>query len=187
MIKQLKLWITTLIFAFSLNAYASEWQIVPTESSLTFTATQNNSPLSGEFKRFKGSINFDPAQLATSNVNITVDTGSVSASYQEVADTLKTPDWFDIKIFPEATFKATQFTKTGDNSYKAEGTLTIRDKTVPVTLNFNLDTYSQTKAHATGSTTLKRTAFGVGRGDWAKTTDVKDDVQVNFKLSCIKK
>lgn len=180
--------ILTAFFSFMpILAGATTWQIVPKDSSLTFTATQNNAPVSGQFKTFTGEINFDPAKLDSSSVNIVVDVGSVTASYKDVADTLKTPDWFDTKVFPKAVFKASQFTKTGDKNYQAAGNLTIRDKTVPVTLTFTLDEYSPTNAHAAGSTTLKRSAFGVGRGDWASTDTVKDDVQVNFILSVVKK
>lgn len=164
----------------------SAWRIEPEKSNITFTATQNNAPVTGQFKSFTGSIQFDPEQLNTSHIEITVDLASVTTSYPQVADTLKTSDWFDVKLFPNAIFKASTFTKTADNTYQANGTLTLRDKTLPVTLNFKLETYSKTNATAKGSTTLKRTQFGVGKGDWAKTDEIKDDVQVNFTLTTVK-
>ena len=164
-------------------ANATHWQIVPAESSLQFTATQNNSPVKGQFKKFSGDIQFDPNQLTTSQVKIIIDINSVSASYKELVDTLKTPDWFDIKLFPNAEFKATQFKKIDDKSYQADGNLTIRDKTIPTTLTFTLDEYTPTKAHVSGKTLLKRSDFGIGRGEWAKTDDVKDEVTVTFTLS----
>ena len=180
--------LTTLFLIFiPILANATAWQIEPKDSSLTFTATQNNSPVTGQFKSFTGDINFDPNQLSTSNVNIVIDTGSVTASYKEVGDTLKTPDWFDVKLFPQAVFKATQFKKIDDKTYQASGNLTIRDKTIPTTLSFVLDEYTPTKAHVTGTATLQRLAFGIGKGDWAKTDDVKDDVKINFILSASKK
>lgn len=169
------------------NATPPAWQIVPNDSTITFTATQNNSPVSGQFKSFSAEINFDPAELDKSNVYIIVDIGSVTTSYKEIGDTLKTSDWFDVKLFPQAIFKAVKFTKTENNSYQANGTLTIRDKTLPVTLSFVLDEYTQNKAHVKGSTSLKRSAFSIGKGDWAKTDNVKDDVKVDFTLSVIRK
>jgi polyisoprenoid-binding protein YceI len=168
-------------------AASPAWQIVPNESTITFTATQNNAPVSGEFKSFTGEINFDPAQLDTNNVRIAVDMESVTTSYAPVADTLKTAAWFDVKLFPQAVFKANHFTKTGDKTYQANGTLTIRDKTVPVVLNFVQQNYTKTKARVTGSTLLKRTQFGIGQGEWAKTNEVKDEVQVNFALTAVRK
>ena len=38
-----------------------------------------------------------------------------------------------------------------------------------------------------GSTTIKRTAFSVGQGEWSDTNAVKDDVQINFTVSAIRK
>lgn len=180
--------IFSIIFLISIGAVAqSTWQILSNESSITFSATQNNSPVTGKFSNFSGEINFDPAQLSSSNIKIVVDMNSVTASYNQVADTLKTADWFNVKLFPQATFKSTSFTKTGDKTYQANGNLTIRDKTLPVTLTFTLDNYSTTKMQLKGSASLKRTDFGVGQGDWAKTDAVKDEVQLNFVISANKK
>lgn len=172
----------TLCFSPIAQADNTPWQIVPEQSTLTFTATQNNAPVSGSFKNFSGEIVFDPAQLASSHVRITVALDSVTTSYKEVGDTLKTADWFNVKAFPQAVFTANHFTKTGDNTYQAEGTLTIRDKTLPTNLTFSLLSYSATAAHVKGTTALKRTEFGVGQGDWEKTEEVKDEVKVEFEL-----
>jgi len=168
------------------EAAVPSWQILPKESQITFTATQNNSPVTGKFTSFNGDIVADPNQLDASHVRIVVDLASVSTSYSDVGDTLKTSDWFDVKMFPQAVFQASHFKKTGNNSYEADGTLTIRNKTLPVVLNFTQEEYSDQKAKIKGSTKLKRTGFGVGQGDWAKTDTVGDDVQVNFEVTAVK-
>jgi polyisoprenoid-binding protein YceI len=168
-------------------AAAPVWQIIPSESSLTFTATQNGAPVTGEFKKFTATINFDPVQLSGNNVKVVVDVGSVSDAYNQLADTLKSADWFNVIKFPQAVFTANKFTKTGDKSYQADGMLTIRDKTLPVTLTFTQEEYSQNKARIKGSTTIKRTAFGVGQGEWADTSAIKDDVRIDFTISATRK
>lgn len=164
-----------------------EWQIVPGESELTFTATQNGAPVTGKFKNFTGDIHFDPYQLKASKVKIIVNMGSVSTEYGEIADTLMTPDWFNVKLFSQAIFTAEDFIKTGNKTFQAKGTLTIRNKTVPVTVDFTEQEYSATKARMKGSSLIKRTAFGVGQGEWAATSEVKDEVKVDFVLSATKK
>lgn len=166
--------------------FGAVWKIVPEKSTITFTATQNNAPVSGSFKTFTGDINFDPEKLNTSQVSISVDINSVKASYQELVNTLLGPDWFNVKQYPNATFKTTAITKVKDNQYQAQGNLTIRDKTVPVTVLFNVKEYSNTSAVFEGHVSLKRLLFGVGQGDWAKTDQVKDDVEVNFVVSTSK-
>jgi polyisoprenoid-binding protein YceI len=177
-----------LIFNTMLSVAAEPiiWQIVPAQSSLRFTATQNGAPVTGSFTTFTGDIVFDPTELSKSHVQINVDLNSVSASYDEVADNLKAADWFNVKIFPQAVFKADHFIKTGNN-YEADGSLTIKGKTVPTKLKFILNDYSQDKAHATGAVTLKRNAFNIGQGDWANTDVIKDDVQVDFVISAVRK
>ena len=181
--------ITLIFLILPLVAFADvpSWKIIPNESSLTFTATQNDAPVTGTFTNFSGEINFDPAQLDKSNVKIIVNVGSISDAYYQLADTLKTADWFNTKLFPQAVFQSTGFTKTGDKTYQAKGSLTIRNKTQPIVLNFTQQEYSPTKAKITGSTTIKRTAFGVGQGEWSDTKTVKDDVQINFTISAINK
>lgn len=175
--------IVSMLLPILVQAAVPSWQIIPSESSITFTATQNNAPVSGSFTSFTGDIKFDPTQLAESHVRIVVDMNSVHSSYNEMSDTLKMADWFNIKLFPQAVFTADKFTKTGDNTYQANGMLKLRDKTLPTVLNFSVVDYSATAFHATGNTMIKRTAFGVGQGDWAKTDAVKDEVKVNFMLS----
>lgn len=163
------------------------WDIIPKQSSLKFTATQNDAPVTGEFKSFKGEIQFDPTQLDASSVRVVVDMNSLNTSYSDLTSTLVTSNWFNIKVFPTAEFKANHFTKIADDTYKADGTLTIRDKSQPVTLTFTAKESPKNMAVVQGTTTLKRSAFGVGQGEWASTSEVKDPVQVSFSIVAVKK
>src|SRR5579862_9622098 len=97
-------------------AAVTAWKIIPNESSLTFTATQNGAPVTGKFTNFSGDINFDPAQLDKSNVKIIVDIGSISDPYNQLTDTLKSSEWFNTKLFPQAVFQSSGITKTGDKT-----------------------------------------------------------------------
>ncbi len=160
--------------------------IQPKDSSITFTAIQNNSPIVGAFNTFTGSITFDPANMKSSCIQIAVDMDSVTSRKSTVADTLKLPEWFHVKLFPKADFESNTIRKTGAKSYQAEGTLAIRDKTVPISFTFDLDEYSSTLLKLKGKTTLKRTQFGVGQDEWAKTDQIKDNVEVNFTLTARK-
>jgi polyisoprenoid-binding protein YceI len=165
---------------------AAVWQMIPDKSTLSFTATQNNAPVKGEFKKFTADINFDLQQLNTSKVKIVIDVGSMTNSYNQLSDTLKGADWFNVKVYPQAIFNSTNFKKTGDKTYQADGTLTIRDKTLPVLLNFTVDEDTPTEGRISGNTTIKRTAFGVGQGDWTDTSAIKDEVKIEFAVTAHK-
>lgn len=162
------------------------WKINTKASSLSFTATQNNAPVTGSFANFSGEIKFDPAQLSASQVHIIIDMDSVTASNADVANSLKTEDWFNPKSFPKSEFSAEKFTKIAEHTFQAEGKLTLRDKSLPVVLKFDLDKFTQTEAHAKGSASLQRTQFGVGQGEFASTDDVKDLVSINFEVVATK-
>ncbi len=181
--KKFKKIVVLILLFFPMLTFASDWQIIPKESSITFKATQNNAPAVGKFTDFTGDIHFDPAQLKTSHVRIVVNMASVTTDYADIAATLKTSDWFNSASFPQAIFTASDFVKTGNQSYQANGVLTIRDKTVPVVMTFTLQEYSQHKARAEGVVQLKRLAFGIGQGEWQKTDNIKDEVKVNFVVS----
>lgn len=186
---QVKKWLITFLVLLPAMAIAAapSWKIVPNESSLTFTATQNGAPVTGKFTSFTGEINFDPNQLNQSNVKIIINTDSISDAYNQLADTLKTADWFNTKAFPHATFQSSEFVKTGDKAYQVKGTLTIRDKTLPVTLSLMQEEYTDSKARMKGEITIQRTAFGVGQGQWADTKAIKDDVKIDFTVTGVRK
>jgi polyisoprenoid-binding protein YceI len=60
---------------------------------------------------------------------------------------LQTPDFFDVKQYPDAVFHSTSFKKTGDKKYTLAGDLTMHGITKPatfeVTVNMGFDDYSK--------------------------------------------
>lgn len=179
--------LTILFPGFSLAKSLPQWQMIPEKSHLTFTATQNGAPVSGEFKRFSAEIFADPTDYRGSTLHIVVEIASLSTSYSDLSSTLMGADWFNTKMFPTADFRAGQFNKTGDNTYEAHGILIIRNKSVPITLNFTAQALDNKTMQVTGETTLKRRAFSVGEGEWASTDEIKDDVVVNFTVVAVPK
>jgi len=167
------------------SASVPQLKIVPEKSFIHFTAIQNDAPVKGEFTKFSGDIAFDPNQLDQSHVVITVDMNSVKSTYQDIDDTLKMSEWFDVSRFPQATFDVKKFVHVDGKNYEAQGVLTIRDKKVDLTLPFTLSEFSKTSAVAKGKTTIKRLMFGVGQGEWASTGEIKDDVVVEFEVTAV--
>ena len=174
------------ILLFCASAQAVEpaplYTVDKAKSTITFTAVQNNAPVTGSFQTFDAQIRFSPDALETSSAIVSIDTGSVQASYGEVASNLKGKDWFAVDTFPKAIFTSKKITHLTGNRYQADATLTIRDKTVPVKLDFTLTQFSPTHATVDGTTTLKRTDFGIGQGEWKDTSAVKEEVRVAIHL-----
>lgn len=163
-------------------ANAKEWKIDASQSKIEFTTMQNNSKITGSFKKFSGLINFDRNNLTGNKIDINIDISSVEASLSDAVLTLKTDAWFNLAKFPTANFKAEKFTKISDKKFKADGKLTIKGATIPLVLEFTFDEYSPSKAKAGGKTIIRRADFGIGAKDPANAHGVKDEVEVNFVI-----
>ena len=115
-------------------AFARDWQVDAAKSSLTFKGTYQNGPFDGAFGKFDAAISFDENDLSKDRFDVKVDVGSADTKSTERNDTLRTPDFFDTAKYPQAHFITQAFGKGDDGSLEAKGSLTIRDKSKPVTL-----------------------------------------------------
>ena len=88
--------------------------------------------------------------------------------------------FLDIAKFPQARYTATRFRSLGGNRYAADGTLSLRGVSKPVTLTFTWTPGAQPVLN--GKATLKRLDFGVGSGDWADTDTLPNEVAVSTKV-----
>lgn len=160
-----------------------QYALVKDKSSLTFVAFMNGAPIQGIFNHYTADIRFDPKQLKKSSIKVVVDTGSVSVENDDVLKNIMQPDWLSVKQFPEATFTCTGLTQMpASQDYYAKGTLTLRGKTLPAELNFQMKHFDGNTAIADGYVTLHRLDFGIGQGQWAKDDVVQDNVRVNFRV-----
>jgi cytochrome b561 len=173
---------------------ARAWTVIADKSSIRFHGMQMDTPFSGTVGTFTPVIHFDPDHLDRSKVTVVVETDSLDAGEKERNDNMKSKDWFDVKTFPTARFDTTGFTKTGDNTFTADATLTIRDMTVPVQLPFTL-TFSKPENAAadsgkeqavmTGKMTIDRSKFKLGQGDWADPTVIANDVGLDITVTAV--
>jgi polyisoprenoid-binding protein YceI len=146
--------------------------IVPAQSEIGFTSRQMGVPVDGKFRRFSAQVAFDPAQLASSKIVFTVDTGSADISREANAE-LPKPVWFNVAAFPLATFTSSSFKRLDATRYEVAGKLSIKgvssDVVVPVTLAQNGAT-----TVASGAFPIKRLSFRIGEKEWADTSMVAD-------------
>ncbi len=174
----------SLSFAFPAFADATAYKLIKEKSGLKFFAINNNAPVEGEFKDFSADIKFNPDKLDESKIVVEVETAGVFADYDEVVKNLLSKDWLAAADFPKAIFTSKTITRMpSSENYYADGTLKLRDKTLPVTLNFQLQlTDGNKNAVAKGYVTIRRSDFGVGQGEWAKDDVVKNEVRVEFRV-----
>jgi polyisoprenoid-binding protein YceI len=139
----------------------------------------------GRFDRLSGTLNFDNNEPEKSAANITIDTTSVDTPSSRLNDTLKDPSVFSSAQFPTATFKSLTVTRTGADTGRMEGELTIKGITHPVALDVvfrgggtdPLNGAYGLGFHASG--TIKRSDYGMTGMIWSPF--VGDEVQLTIE------
>lgn len=155
-------------------------------ATLGFTATWSGASIEGRFQRWTADIQFSPEALDRSKVTVGVDLASAETGDAQRDASLTGEDFLDTADHPKAVFTATKFRKTGEDKYVADGSLDLRGVKKPLSLPFSLKIDGDT-ATASGVTTLDRTTFGVGQGEWASTDEIAAQVKVSFKLTAKRK
>jgi len=84
--------------------------------------------------KIAGTFNIDKANPGKSSFNLTIKTSSVDTNVKKRDDHLRSPDFFDVKNYPEMTFKSTKV-ETMDGGYKVTGNFTLHGVTKAITFN----------------------------------------------------
>ncbi|AYV45336.1 cytochrome B [Caulobacter flavus] len=155
-------------------------------SHLDFNLAWADTPIQGKFSRWTADILFSPEALDRSKLTVSIDLASAGTGDGQRDESLQGPDFFNTSANPKATFTATKFRKTAEGRFVADGTLDLRGVKKPLSLPFSLKIDGDT-ATARGVTTLDRTAFGVGQGEWASTDQIPAKIKVSFALTARKK
>ena len=166
-------------------AEPSAWK-VDAGSTLGFATAWGGVAIEGRFDRWNADILFSPEALDRSKVSVGIDLASAVSGDAQRDESLQGADWFDTAEHPKATFTATRFEKTGENRYVAHGTLALRGASHPLRLPFTLKIEGD-KARVSGVTTLDRTAFGVGQGEWKSTDQIPAEVKVSVNLTATRR
>lgn len=152
------------------QAEPATYAIDPTHTFVTFEISHfGTSTNRGRWDKKQGTVQLDKA-AKTGKVDLTIDMASINTGTEAFSKHLRGPDFFDAENFPTAKFTADKFSFKGDKVSEVSGTLTLMDKTQPVTLkatNFNCYQNPMLKREACGGdfeTTIDRTAFGVNYG-----------------------
>lgn len=171
--------------ATAASAEPSVWKVAG-GSTLGFSTNWGGQAIEGRFDRWSADILFSPEALDRSKVTVSIDLTSAVSGDGQRDESMKGPDWFDTANHAKATFTATRFEKTGEGRYLAHGQLRLRGVSKPVRLPFSLKIEGD-KASVRGVTSLDRTAFGVGQGEWTKTDQIPAEVKVSVNLSATRR
>ncbi|MBY0407176.1 MAG: YceI family protein, partial [Rickettsiales bacterium] len=133
-------WLGLLVsLPFSFSAEAADYAVDKGLSSITFSGAHANKPFTGVFEKWDAAIRFDAQDLASSHIEVTIDTGSAKIGNPMFDNALPAADWLDAKNHPKAVFVSDVILRDADDgSYTVKGKLTLREKTLPVSFPFRL-------------------------------------------------
>ncbi len=174
------------LLATAAQAAPATYAIDPTHTFATFEidhmgATTNRV----RFDKKQGTVEFDRAGK-TGKVEVVLDMTSVNSGTAGFDKHLQSADIFNAAKFPTAKFVSDKFVFEGDKLKEVTGSLTLLDKTQPVTFKANkFNCYPSPmlqKREVCGGdfeTTIDRTAFGVNYGvDWGFSKQVRLVLQI---------
>ena len=87
----------------------------------------------GRFDDVNGTITYSPGADGSLEFDIRIPIASVHGGDDKLDNFLKGPDFFNMKEFPEMTFKSTKATPDRGSLWQVEGELTLLGVTKPVT------------------------------------------------------
>jgi polyisoprenoid-binding protein YceI len=178
----------------AMSAQAKDWKIDPAHSEADFSIKHMSiSTVHGTFRGLSGVIKYDPADVAKSGVEATIDVNSVDTGVAARDTHLKSPDFFDVAKFSTMTFKSTGVHKAGDH-YDVAGDLTLHGVTKQVVLR--LDEPGKEEPGMDGksvhrgflaTTTINRKDFGLAWGGTLKSGDavLGDDVKIELDIEAV--
>jgi polyisoprenoid-binding protein YceI len=165
------------------------WNLDTDHSHVEFSVKHLGiSTVKGRFKTFNGQATTNEAgELVSFAADInpaSIDTGS------EQRDThLKSPDFFDVETYSTMRFESTSIAPLGEGRFKAEGTLTMRGVSQPVTIELELgspakDPWGNTKIAAEATGKIKRSSWGLTWNAALETGGllVSDEVKLSFDV-----
>jgi len=161
----------------------TQWEAKPEANSISWIAASSEL-ISGYCSAFTSDIAFDPSALAQSSVKIVIDIASCRTGAEDKDKLLPEAEWFNESKFSNAQFSAAKFRALGGNKYAADGELTLKGVTRPLTLDFTLE-ISGADAHVIGTARIDRTHFGIGSHTTAAY--VEPEVTVKIDLRAVKK
>lgn len=164
-----------------LAGHASAADYVQTAgSTLGFSGEYQGDAFNGRFPGFATVLSFDPAKPELGRLTVVIPLATATAGNPDYDGELRGASFFNSPKFPQARYTATKFRALGGNRYAADGTLTLRGVSKPVTLSFTWT--AGAKPVLAGTAVVKRLDFGVGGGDWADTKVIPNDIKITTKV-----
>ncbi len=172
--------LSALLLSVSTPAVCADYVQAP-GSYLNFTGSYYDTSFKGTFPGFTTRFSFDPAHLADAALDVSILLAGATTRNADYDNQIHSTAFFSSKRFPQALYSSTKFRRLGGNRYAADGTLTLRGVSKPVTLTFTWSPAA--RPVLTGEAIVKREEFGVGSGALVDAGIIPSDIPNEIKVA----
>ncbi len=177
--------VAAFVVAFAASASGQEnYRVDPLHTTATFSVSHLGLSLQrGSLGKTTGTVMLDRTAKKGS-IDVTIDAASVTSGSPSREAMLRGEDYFNVAQFPIITFRSSNLKFDGDSVVGAEGELSMRGVTKPVTLSvadFKCAIHPATKKPACGAevtASVKRSEFGMTKNQASTGDDVNIAVAV---------
>jgi len=192
--KKIVIFLIIFLILSPLSAMARKWEIDPVHTNFYFDVKHNTfSTVRGQFMEFTGDVYFDPENPEQSRFNFVIQVDSVDTKVGKRDTHLRSPDFFDAARYPTITFTSAKVMAEDDNKYIVEGTLTIKDVSRDIALEFvyhgqreNPLKKGEIVAGLDTLLTIDRLEYHVGDGKFYKMGVVDKDIDILFTMELLR-
>jgi polyisoprenoid-binding protein YceI len=144
-----------------------KWKIDPDHSVAAFSIQHMMiANVHGQFNKISGQIYFDPKKISTTSIEFNIDVSSIITGIKKRDTHLKSKDFFNQKKYPKIKFISSSVEKTGFNTCKVKGDLTVHGITRPVEIDMEFfgsikSPFGETSMGFTAKTRLNREDFDI--------------------------
>lgn len=145
---------------FAVPIEAGTVDLNPEDVRIDFVGSKpDGSSHTGGFRQFSGSIQVNPETKAPTSIAVTIETDSIYTDNERLTGHLKTPDFFDVRQYPEATFQSTAIESSSDGVL-VTGDLTLHGVTNSISFPSQVEVTDK-GLMLTSEFTIDRLAFGM--------------------------
>ena len=156
----------------------SETEVAWTPATVTYTLIVLGDEIEGSFSDAKVKAFIDPQKPQNSLLTAIIETESSSAGSPQLDDTLPGKDWFYIKMYPRASFQASEFEAVDDENMKVNGMLNIRNISREISFSLNI-----TDGTANGGFSINRLDYDLGARGQPDDSDVAFNALIEFSFA----
>jgi polyisoprenoid-binding protein YceI len=158
-----------------------KYLITPQNSKIEYVGSKVTGSHNGSFQTFSGEVTY-AGTPEKSRVNITMQTDSITSDDPKLTEHLKSPDFFDVAKFPQATFVSTEIKPGGEKgaTHTVTGNLTLHGVTKAITFPATIAVTPDT-ATVDSSFSINRKDFGINYAGAANNL-IRDDVVLKLSV-----